>query len=137
MSQITNADINLLFSVHRVPWLCKTLTKHCKSMANANENLLKHLRLAVRQLKLISESDIYSIDDEAFELVDQISGLLLEADNPGITVKMQGPEIVAALKGIINTTTLNTLHAEDKAAIRSLLDIINLCLFTPTYQVNA
>ena len=49
---------------------------------------------------------------------------------------MQGPQIVAALKGIVNTTSLNTLSTEDKAAIRTLLDIINLCLFTPQYQVN-
>ncbi len=50
---------------------------------------------------------------------------------------VQGLEVVAALKGIVNTTALNTLTSEDKVAIRSLLDIINLCLFTPTYQVNA
>ncbi len=50
---------------------------------------------------------------------------------------MKGLEIVAALKGIVNTTSLNTLSTEDKVAIRSLLDIINLCLFTRTYQVNA
>ncbi len=47
---------------------------------------------------------------------------------------MKGLEIVAALKGIVNTTSLNTLSTEDKVAIRSLLDII---LFTRTYQVNA
>jgi hypothetical protein len=52
-------------------------------MANANENLLKHLELALRQLKIISESAIYSIDDKAFDLVDQISGLLLELTTPG------------------------------------------------------
>ena len=50
---------------------------------------------------------------------------------------MQGPRIVAALKGIINTTSLNTLSTEDKVAIRTLLDIINLCLFTPQYKLNA
>jgi len=55
----------------------------------------------------------------------------------GIPGFMKGPEIVAALKGIVNTTSLNTLSVEDKVAIRSVLDIINLCLFTPTYQVNA
>ena len=42
---------------------------------------------------------------------------------------MKGPEIVAALKGIVNTTSLNTLPSEDKVAVRSLLDIIKLCLF--------
>ncbi len=50
---------------------------------------------------------------------------------------MKGSEIVAALKGIVNMTSLNTISTEDKVAIRSLLDIINLCLFTPTCQVNA
>ncbi len=50
---------------------------------------------------------------------------------------MRGSEIVAALRGIINTTPLNTLSIEDKVAIRTLLDIIDLWLFTPTYQVNA
>ncbi len=50
---------------------------------------------------------------------------------------MRGSEVVAALRGIVNTTSLNTLSTEDKVAICNLLDIINLCLFTPTYQVNA
>ena len=50
---------------------------------------------------------------------------------------MKKLEVVAAQKGIVNITSLNTLSTEDKVAIRSLLDIINLCLFTPTYQVNA
>ena len=50
---------------------------------------------------------------------------------------MKGPKIVAALRGIVNTTSLNNLAPEDKVAIRSLLDIINLCLFTPTYNSHA
>ncbi len=37
---------------------------------------------------------------------------------------MRGPEIVAALKGIVNTTSLNTLTSEDKVQIRRMLDII-------------
>ena len=41
---------------------------------------------------------------------------------------MKGPEIVAVLKGIVNSTSLNTLHPQDKADIRRLLEIINLCL---------
>ncbi len=52
-------------------------------MANANENLLIHLQLALKQLKIISESGIYYIDDTAFDLVDQISALLLELTTPG------------------------------------------------------
>ena len=50
---------------------------------------------------------------------------------------MQEPQIVAALKGIMNTTCLNTLSSQDKEAIRTLLDIINLRLFTPQYNLNA
>lgn len=45
--------------------------------------MLKHLRFAVQHLTLVSESAVYTIDDEAFELVDQITGLLLELTNPG------------------------------------------------------
>jgi hypothetical protein len=41
---------------------------------------------------------------------------------------MKGPE---ALRRTINMMSLNTPTAEDKVAIQSLLDIINLCLFTP------
>jgi len=50
---------------------------------------------------------------------------------------MKGPEIVAALNGIINTTCLKDLAAEDKAVIRSLLRLINLCLCYQAYQPNA
>ena len=50
---------------------------------------------------------------------------------------MKGPEIVAALKGIVNNTSLNTLDPEDKDAIRKVLRLINLCLHTPTYQSHA
>ncbi len=50
---------------------------------------------------------------------------------------MKGPEIVAALKGIINTTTLCALSPEDKAIIRRLLQTIGLCLCSPTYNWNA
>ncbi len=50
---------------------------------------------------------------------------------------MKGSEVVAALKGIVNTTTLNTLDCQDKADIRRLLEIINLCLYSPTYNSNA
>ena len=49
---------------------------------------------------------------------------------------MKGPKVVAALQGIVYTTALSILPSEDKIAIRSLLDVINLCPFTPTYQVN-
>ncbi len=44
-------------------------------MANAVENLDKHLQLAVRQLKLINGKPI-EIPDSTFEIVDEIYGLL-------------------------------------------------------------
>jgi len=53
------------------------------------------------------------------------------------------PNLVCVLHGYLwntaerYTTNLNTLSTEGKVAIRSLLDIINLCLFAPTYQGNA
>ena len=50
---------------------------------------------------------------------------------------MQGYQIVAALKGIANMTSLNTLDQKDKVAVRQLLDITNLCFCAPQYQVNA
>ena len=51
---------------------------------------------------------------------------------------MKGSEIVAALKGgILNTTPLNTLEPQDKADIRRLLEMINLCLYSPAYNLTA
>ena len=47
---------------------------------------------------------------------------------------MKGPEIVAALNGVINTTCLKDLTLEDKAMIRSLLRLINLCLHVTDYR---
>ena len=43
---------------------------------------------------------------------------------------MKGSEVVAALKGIINTTTLRALATEDKVEIKHLLDLINFSLFS-------
>ncbi len=51
-------------------------------MATAIENLNKHLKLAIRELEQLSKSGIYSIDDETFDLVDKISGLLVELTTP-------------------------------------------------------
>ncbi len=39
---------------------------------------------------------------------------------------MQGPQIVAALKGIINTTSLRQLSTEEKIEIKHLLDLIQI-----------
>ncbi len=43
---------------------------------------------------------------------------------------MKGFEMVAALKGIVNRTSLNTLTPQDKAKIRRLLEIIILYLYS-------
>ena len=62
MSQLTKPGITLLFSVYRVLWLCRTLTKlciYCNSMATAFENLIKHLKLAIRQLEELSSGTKY------------------------------------------------------------------------------
>ena len=43
---------------------------------------------------------------------------------------MKGFETVAALKGIVNRMSLNTLTPQDKAKIRRLLEIIILYLYS-------
>ena len=55
-------------------------------MANAVENLTKHLQLTVRQLNLISGKPI-EIPDSTFKLVDEIYGLLLSLTKPGSSEK--------------------------------------------------
>lgn len=41
---------------------------------------------------------------------------------------MMGPKIVAALKAIINTTSLMQLSTEDKTEVKHLLDLIQFCI---------
>jgi len=89
----------------------------------------------VRQLKIISGKPI-EIPDSTFELVDEIYFVAVP-DRAGILREMKGPEIVAALRGIVNTTTLCALSPEDKAIIRRILQTIDLCLCSPTYNWNA
>lgn len=49
---------------------------------------------------------------------------------------MTGDEIIAALKGIVNKTTLRDIEPELKAPIRRLLQIIDLNLTTQSnYQL--
>ncbi len=43
---------------------------------------------------------------------------------------MKGSEVVASLKGILNSTTLRALSTEDKIEIKHLLDLINYSLFS-------
>jgi len=61
-------------------------------MGNANENLLKHLDLALKQLNEFSTRGIYAIEDDVFEVLDKISALLLESsfrDHSNNAVTMQ------------------------------------------------
>ena len=54
MSHLTKPDLTLVFSVHRVLYLCRTLTKlyfDCNFMATDFENLIERLKLAIRQLE--------------------------------------------------------------------------------------
>jgi hypothetical protein len=52
-------------------------------MATTNENMLKHLKLALERLEELSKRAIYTIDEEVFEVLDKFSGLLLELTTPG------------------------------------------------------
>lgn len=57
-------------------------------MATANEHLIKHLNLALRELKELCTRDIDVIEDEVFEIVDKISGLLLELTTTGSQIRL-------------------------------------------------
>ncbi len=104
-------------------------------MATAVKTLNKHLKLAVRQLEIVRHSDL----NPRLHIRTRRRNLrfIVVLDRAGIPREMKGPEIVAALKGIVNTTTLRELSSKDKADIRRLLEIINLCLFSSTYNSNA
>ena len=53
-------------------------------MATAFENLVKHLKLAIRQLEELSSSTKSVIDeDQLIDLADKISGLVLDLTEPG------------------------------------------------------
>jgi hypothetical protein len=52
-------------------------------MAPRDDNLIKHLKLALGYLEDLSKEAIYSIEDETFDLLDKISGLLLKLTAPG------------------------------------------------------
>jgi len=63
MLELTHADITLVFSVNRVLKLCRTLTELCifhLLLATAYENLIKHLRLAIRQLEVSKTRNVRS-----------------------------------------------------------------------------
>jgi len=48
-------------------------------------------------------------------------------------VIMQGLKIIAALRGFVNSTPLNTLSTEDKVSVRRLIDIIT---FVSTFALS-
>ena len=53
-------------------------------MANGFENLIKHLKLAIRQLEDLSSGKKCVIDeDQLIDLADKISGLVLQLTEPG------------------------------------------------------
>ena len=71
--------ITLFFSAHRLLYLCSALSKVCmfcnlnKEMADAVENLMKHLQLAIGQFKILVE-----LPFEGHVDVDQIEGLVID-----------------------------------------------------------
>ncbi len=52
-------------------------------MAPRDDNLIKHLKLALQLLEDLSTEVIYSIEDETFDLLDKISCLILKLTAPG------------------------------------------------------
>ncbi len=68
MSQLTNGDITLLFSAHRVLQVCRSLTKHC-ILATAYENVVKHLKLAIRQMEQLTKMETEIDEDEVCDLM--------------------------------------------------------------------
>lgn len=53
-------------------------------MATAFENLIKHLKLAIRQLEDLSSGNKCAIDeDQLIDLADKITGLVLNLTEPG------------------------------------------------------
>ncbi len=86
MIELTNLDISLPFSVHTVDCICRTLTElciFCNSMAPRDHNLIKHLKLALERLEQSSAETIYAIEEETFDVLEKISGLLLKLTAPG------------------------------------------------------
>ncbi len=52
-------------------------------MATAYENLIKHLKLAIRQLEQLKTSESCVDEDELYDLLDSINGLVLDLTAPG------------------------------------------------------
>ncbi len=79
-------------------------------MASRDHNVIHHLKLALEHLGRIKRRTDLRYRRENQWYVTKI-------DSPGILGIMKGLKVVAALKGIVNTTSLNTLSTEDKVAI--------------------
>ncbi len=52
-------------------------------MATAYENLVKHLKLVIRQLHQLVKSDLALDGDELLDLVDTINDLSVQLTTPG------------------------------------------------------
>ena len=73
-------------------------------MATAFENLIKHPKLAIRQLEELSTTKKPVADEnQPIDLADHITALAAIPNN------MKGSEVFTAPRRIVNTTSLNTL----------------------------
>jgi len=52
-------------------------------MAPRDHNLIKHLKLALERLEQSSAETIYAIEEETYDVLEKISGLLLKLTAPG------------------------------------------------------
>ncbi len=84
MIELTKPDKTLVLSAQRVLWLCRTLTNLSfktlnllQFMATAYENLVKHLKLVIRQLEQLTNKISHVDEDELLDLVDRINALSL------------------------------------------------------------
>ncbi len=52
-------------------------------MAPRDHNVIHHLKLALEHLEVLSAETIYAIEEETFDVLEKISGLLLKLTAPG------------------------------------------------------
>ena len=81
MSQLTHGDITLFFSAYRVLQLCRTLTKpckFCKNMATTYENLVKHMNLALWQMKQLKKEETVIDEDQLCDLMNDQNDTLMQ-----------------------------------------------------------
>ncbi len=76
-------------------------------MATAYEDLVKHLKLVIRQLR-----ELVTKTESSLEVGRHDQRSSCAAHRLGIPFTMKGSEVVAASKGILNTTTLRELDKD-------------------------